>query len=82
MADKRINVTKCDDQWDISYEVEKNSLKNTFCVVVKFSDMVDPTSETEAKTLADAQASLIKDAWAAEAPVATVISTEPENVTL
>lgn len=84
MADKIVALNKLDEQWDVSYEVEKNSLMNAFCVVVLKSEMTDPDSDAEARTKANVKAAAIKNAWTAEAPtvVEVVSPTAPENVTL
>lgn len=84
MADKITSLVKLDDQWDVSYEIEKNSLINSFCIVILKSDMIDPDSDTEVRTLANARASHIKFLWLAETPSETQLVDEnsPEIVTL
>lgn len=82
MADKITSLTKVENHWDVSYEVEKNSLKNSFCVTVLKSEMTDPDSDTEARTLANTKAAAIKNAWEAVAPEAESFIEAPENVTL
>lgn len=45
--------------------------------------MTDPESDTEARSLGNAKAAIIKDAWSAEAPSPVIQMIEsPENVTL
>lgn len=82
MADRITALNKLDEQWDVSYEVEKNSLTNSFCVVVLKSEMTDPDSATEARTRANVKAAVIKTDWAATAPTLVEVISEPENVTL
>jgi GTP1/Obg family GTP-binding protein len=69
MADKIVALNKLDVQWDVSYEVEKNSMVNSFCVVVMKSDMTDPEDLDELKTLANAKASELKAKWVASLEV-------------
>lgn len=82
MADKILSMTKCAEHWDVAYEVEKNALKNQFCVVVLKADMTDEDSEAEAKTLANVQAAAKKDAWPAAASTSETVLSTPEDVAL
>lgn len=82
MADTLDLIVKNDTQWDISYTVEKDGFTNSFCITVLKSAMSDPDSETEARTLANAEASEIKTDWTPAVSASTVILDEPESVTL
>lgn len=85
MADKITYISKCEVHWDISYEVEYENKKNSFCVTIPKSGMVTPTDIDEAKSKANIKAKLLKDAWIASLetlPITVSVSTEPENVTL
>lgn len=80
---KIVNDADAVIQWDFSYIVESAGKINNFCVVVLASEMTDPTSESEAKTKANAKAAEIKSAWVVAAPPeSVVVSDEPESVTL
>jgi len=69
----------------VSYEVEDGGKSNSFVEVVLASEMTDSTSESEAKTLANAKASTRKASWVTAKATATSLtettSTE-ETVTL
>ena len=83
MADRITALNKLNDRWDISYTVEKNSLSNSFCVTIAKSDMVDPDSDSEARSLGNIQAAILKNAWVAEAPSPIIgMIDQPEDVTL
>lgn len=71
-------------QYDVSYEVEHDTLTNTFCVVVMASEMTTPSDVTEAKTKANAKASVIKAAWVDSLPAPTATSQDAQvgDVTL
>lgn len=62
-ADREDNADTTVKCWHISYNVESGSNKNSFVVVVLASEMVDNTDAEEAKTLANAKASIIKSNW-------------------
>ena len=91
MADKRKPIIREDNSdssvhcWHIPYEVEDGSDKNNFVIVVKASEMTVPTSESEAKTLADAKAATMKSDWVTVKTTATTnteTTSTDENVTL
>lgn len=75
MADEITNCSKILDalgavvQWDFSYNVESSDTPprlNNFAVTIRADEMTDPTSQSEAKTKANAKASDIKIAWLAQ----------------
>lgn len=91
MADKIINITREDNSdstthcWHIAYEVEDSGDTNQFVQIVLASEMVDDTSESEAKTLANAKAAIKKAAWItakATTSISTATTTTEESVTL
>lgn len=90
MADKIIKITREDNSdatvncWHISYEVEDSGNKNTFVQTVLASEMADSTSESEAKTLANAKASTKKSKWITDKTITstTDTTTTEESVTL
>jgi len=71
-------------QYTVSYEVEHETAKNSFCVCVKAEEMTDAMSQSEAITKANVKALAIKDAWIAMLPpsVSTVLISDPQDVTL
>lgn len=91
MADKIMSSTKCLESdnslchWEFSYDVEYNSKRNNFCVVVQPEEMTDPTDADEAKGKANIKAKAVKDSWIALLADATndvPVITEEETVTL
>lgn len=76
MSDKITACSKILDgvtivQYDVSYEVESDANKNSFCVTVLASEMTDPTDTDELETKANLKAKTIKDAWVATLPSKT-----------
>jgi hypothetical protein len=72
MADliKQCIVTKDDAgtiiQYDVSYDVEHGSTKNSFCVTIMAEELEDKTDSDEVKIKANLKAKAIKDAWIAD----------------
>ena len=62
-------TVKC---WQLLYAIDNGAGKtNSFVVVVLASEMTDPTDASEAKTKANAKATVIKDNWITALTVAT-----------
>ncbi len=75
-ADKESNADASVKCWHISYDVESGVSKNSFVVVILASEMTDATSATEAKSLANAKATLLKTDWVASLATASTLTTD------